>query len=104
MNHIPVMLNEVLELIAAHAHEHKSSLRVLDATLGLGGYSEAVLEKFIESYVIGLDRDEQAIEFSRERLKYYEDNSRFEAIHANFGDIHEIINTHDPFNIFMFDL
>ena len=104
MNHIPVMLNEVLELITTHTREYKSPLRILDATLGLGGYSEAVLKKFSESYVLGLDRDEQAIKFSRERLKEYENAARFEAIHANFGDIHEIINNHAPFNIFMFDL
>ena len=102
MNHIPVMLNEVLDLIQSHAN--KSKLRVLDATLGLGGYSEAVLDKFNESYILGLDRDEQAIAFSRERLREYENASRFEAIHANFGDLHEIINNHDPFDVFMFDL
>ena len=102
MNHIPVMLNEVLDLIQSHAD--KSKLRVLDATLGLGGYSQAVLDKFNDSYVLGLDRDEQAINFSLERLKDYEDASRFEAIHANFGDLHEIINGSKPFDVFMFDL
>ncbi|MBQ6773417.1 MAG: 16S rRNA (cytosine(1402)-N(4))-methyltransferase RsmH [Synergistaceae bacterium] len=102
MNHIPVMLNEVLELITTHAN--KSHLRILDATLGLGGYSQAVLERFGDSYVLGLDRDEEAIRLSRERLKDYEDTSRFEAIHANFGDMDTIINNHAPFDVFMFDL
>lgn len=102
MNHIPVMLNEVIELITAHTN--KSHLRILDATLGLGGYSEAVLEKFPDCSVLGIDRDEEAIRLSRERLKDYEDDSRFEARHVNFGDIGEIINSSKPFDAFMFDL
>ncbi|MBQ7734155.1 MAG: 16S rRNA (cytosine(1402)-N(4))-methyltransferase RsmH [Synergistaceae bacterium] len=102
MNHTPVMLNEVLDLIAANTKQ--SRLRVLDATLGLGGYSEAVLAKFPDSYVLGIDRDGEAVRLSRERLRAYEEGARFEARHSNFGDIGEIISSSEPFDVFMFDL
>ena len=44
--HEPVMLNEVLELVAQFPHA-----KILDGTLGLGGYSQAMLEKFPGSEV-----------------------------------------------------
>ena len=98
MNHEPVMLNEVLNLISQHDHS-----KILDGTLGLGGYSEAILKNFPESFVLGIDRDEQAIKFSRERLKDYENNLRFSALHENFGNIDNIQNI-NSFDVFVFDL
>ncbi|MBQ7560907.1 MAG: 16S rRNA (cytosine(1402)-N(4))-methyltransferase RsmH [Synergistaceae bacterium] len=100
MYHEPVMLNEVIELIRTHSN-NKSNLRILDGTLGLGGYSEALLKNFSNPYILGIDRDESAINFSRERLK---DFNNFEALHANFGDLDSIIKNFDPFDVFVFDL
>ena len=93
------MLNETLELIRSHS-SHK---KILDGTLGLGGYSEAMLNEFDDSFVLGIDRDEDAIKFSRERLKKYEDDSRFRAIHSNFGSIAEIEECRN-FDVYVFDL
>ena len=80
MHHEPVMINEVLSLIEAHPHE-----RILDGTLGLGGYSLAMLERFPECEVLGVDRDSQAVAFSCERLKDY--GERFRALHAEFSEL-----------------
>ena len=99
MYHEPVMLNEVINLIRTHAN--KSNLRILDGTLGLGGYSEAMLKNFSDSYVLGIDRDESALNFSRERLKNFHN---FEAIHSNFGNLDAIIKNFPPFDVFVFDL
>lgn len=99
MHHEPVMLNETLTLI----RNHSSHRKILDGTLGLGGYSEAMLNEFPDSFVLGLDRDEDAIRFSRERLKRYEDESRFKAIHSNFGNIGELEECRD-FDAYVFDL
>ena len=93
------MLNETLELIRSNS-SHK---KILDGTLGLGGYSEAMLNEFDDSFVLGIDRDEDAIRFSRERLKKYEDDSRFKAIHSNFGSIAEIEECRN-FDVYVFDL
>ena len=93
------MLNETLELIRSHS-SHK---KILDGTLGLGGYSEAILNEFDDAFVLGIDCDEDAIRFSRERLKKYEDDSRFKAIHSNFGSIAEIEECRN-FDAYVFDL
>ncbi|MBQ7559540.1 MAG: 16S rRNA (cytosine(1402)-N(4))-methyltransferase RsmH [Synergistaceae bacterium] len=98
MNHEPVMLNEVLELIKNCRHQ-----KILDGTLGLGGYSEAMLKNFPECFVLGLDRDQQAINFSRERLKNFELEKRFLACQKNFGSLSEIPDA-DSFDVYVFDL
>ena len=90
------MLNEVLELVAQFPHA-----KILDGTLGLGGYSQAMLEKFPGSEVLGIDRDEQAINFSKERLKNYA--SRFSTCHKNFASLNEIPGI-DSFDVYVFDL
>ena len=89
------MLNEVIELIK----NSLSPLTILDGTLGLGGYSEAFLKNFPDCRVLGLDRDEHAINFSLERLKNY--GEKFSAHHGNFSEI-ETINK--EFNVYVFDL
>jgi S-adenosyl-methyltransferase MraW len=66
--HKPVLLDEVLSF-----YEPASGQRCLDATLGLGGHSEALLNKAREAKIcdvvlLGLDRDPSALELARERL------------------------------------
>lgn len=90
------MLSEVLAMIEQYPHA-----RIFDGTLGLGGYSEAMLQKFPGSYVFGVDRDAQALRFSRERLKDY--GARFESSQKNFGRISEIYGA-DSFDVYAFDL
>ena len=99
MHHQPVMITEVLSLIAAHS----SHTRILDGTLGLGGYSQAFLDTFQDCSVLGLDRDTQALSFSLDRLKDYAASSRFTALHANFGQIADFQECRD-FDVYIFDL
>ena len=66
--HTPVLLQEVLSFF-----EPKPGWRCLDATLGLGGHSEALLRKAQQAGVqdialLGLDRDAVALGLARERL------------------------------------
>lgn len=96
MHHEPVMLSEVLSLIEQYPHA-----RIFDGTLGLGGYSEAMLKKFPGSYVFGVDRDAEALRFSRERLKGY--GARFESAQQNFGSLAKIPGA-DSFDVYAFDL
>jgi 16S rRNA (cytosine1402-N4)-methyltransferase len=53
---------------------------IVDGTLGLGGHSEALLQKFPQLTVIGIDRDTQALEKARTRLAQFGD--RFKSSHA----------------------
>ncbi len=99
ISHQPVMLSEVLSLIASHA----PNTRILDGTLGLGGYSAAFLEAFPESFVLGLDRDTQALALSLHRLKHYADSNRFTALHSDFSMLAELPQCRN-FGVYVFDL
>ena len=52
MSHVPVLLKEVLEYLP-----QKPWLNVLDATVSHGGHALAVLEKYPESAVMGIEWD-----------------------------------------------
>jgi len=71
--HVPVLVAEVLELMAPE----RSGLYV-DATLGLGGHAEALLERGGDAVtLLGLDRDPEALERARRRLGRFGDRVHF---------------------------
>jgi 16S rRNA (cytosine1402-N4)-methyltransferase len=57
----------------------------VDATLGLGGHSEALLEAAAPVRVLGIDRDPEALQFAHGRLAGF--GERFRAVRANFKEI-----------------
>ncbi len=77
--HRPVLLTESLRLLAPE----RGGLFV-DATLGLGGHSEAILEASPETRVVGFDRDPEALAFASHRLARY--GARFRAVHSDFRE------------------
>lgn len=81
--HIPVLLTECLDALAP-ALERDGAV-VVDGTLGLGGHSEAMLERFPTVTVVGIDRDETALRLASERLARF--GTRFVAIHATYDEI-----------------
>ncbi len=85
--HVPVLLDRVVALLAP-ALDHPGAV-LIDATLGLGGHSEAVLERCPQARVVGIDRDPQALAMSRERLASYGD--RFTGVHAVYDEIADVI-------------
>lgn len=95
-HHEPVMLTEVLSLIESHSHA-----KILDGTLGLGGYSHSLLERFPSAKILGIDRDPEAVKISCERLKIY--GERFSAMCKNFGKISEVEELKN-FDVLVFDL
>lgn len=82
--HKPVLLDESLQLL-----EPQNGGLFVDATLGLGGHSEAILESSPDAQVIGIDQDNQALGLARERLSRF--GSRIALFKANFSEISEII-------------
>ncbi|MBM9460472.1 16S rRNA (cytosine(1402)-N(4))-methyltransferase RsmH [Nocardioides sp. zg-536] len=85
--HVPVMLDRVVSLLAPALSEPGSVL--VDATLGLGGHSEAVLTRLPQARVIGIDRDPDALAMSRERLAPFGD--RFTGVHAVYDEIGDVL-------------
>lgn len=81
--HQPVMLERCVDLLAP-ALDKPGSLAI-DGTLGMGGHTQAILERCPTATVVGIDRDAQAIELASERLAHFGD--RFVAHHAEYDDI-----------------
>jgi 16S rRNA (cytosine1402-N4)-methyltransferase len=89
--HIPVMVKEVIThlLPISPAEDNDGKLPMyIDATLGGGGHSKAILEKISNGIVIGLDIDNDAIEFSKKRLKHY---TNFHLFHTSYTNIDQIV-------------
>ena len=85
--HVPVLLDRVVALVAPTL-EHPDSVLV-DATLGLGGHTEAVLERCPSARVIGVDRDQHALELAGARLAAYRE--RITLVHAVYDEIPELL-------------
>src|SRR5437867_3354170 len=82
--HRPVMLAEAL----AYLEAARGGV-FIDATLGLGGHTEAILQTSPHNRVIGLDRDGEAIWLARERLAEF--STRFEAVATDYRRIKQVL-------------
>lgn len=87
--HIPVMLDRCLKLLAPVAS--RPGAVVVDATLGMGGHSEALLAAHPGLTVIGLDRDTEALRLAGSRLAVFGD--RAVPVHTVYDGIAEAIQT-----------
>lgn len=81
--HVPVMLREVLEVLAP-----RTGAIYVDGTLGAGGYSRALLEA-AECTVWALDRDPEAIARGKDLAERYPE--RLKLIEGCFGDMDRLI-------------
>ncbi|HEY8200603.1 MAG TPA: 16S rRNA (cytosine(1402)-N(4))-methyltransferase, partial [Actinomycetota bacterium] len=68
--HVPVLLREVVEWLSPALGP---GLTVVDCTLGGAGHARALLEAVDGLWLIGLDRDGEAIEAATERLRPFGD-------------------------------
>ena len=85
--HTPVLLERCVELLAP-ALAHPGAVLV-DATEGMGGHSEALLERFPEIRLIGLDRDTDALRIAGERLARFGD--RVTLVHTVYDGIAQAV-------------
>jgi 16S rRNA (cytosine1402-N4)-methyltransferase len=83
--HTPVLLDEVMEWLRI-----KPEGSYIDATLGAGGHSAAIAAKLTSGVLISLDRDAQALELARERLKSFGPKVRLVA--SPFSRIAEVVH------------
>lgn len=86
--HTPVSLERTLELLAP-AIEQPGAI-VVDATLGMGGHASAMLERFSDLRLVGLDRDQDALAIAGERLKPF--GSRVTLVHAVYDHIRSVLS------------
>jgi 16S rRNA (cytosine1402-N4)-methyltransferase len=87
-SHVPVLLDRVLDVLAPALTGERPV--VVDATLGLGGHTEAMLQRFEDVHVIGVDRDPEALERSRARLAPFGDRVTF--AHAVYDQIVDVVH------------
>lgn len=71
--HEPVLLKEILEVLRPPREDGT----LVDATVGLGGHSEALLREHPRLRLLAIDRDPAALEQSRERLRPFADRVTF---------------------------
>ena len=90
--HIPVLQERCIELLAPALDTNGAVL--IDATLGLGGHSEAFLERFPHLRVLGLDRDAEALRLASDRLVSFSDRVRFAQV--RFDDMALAMGEHFP--------
>lgn len=83
-SHQPVLVRETLKFLAPEAGGV-----FVDCTVGTGGHAEAILAASTQTRVVGVDRDETAIQVATERLRGY--GPRFCAVHGNFKQLQEIL-------------
>jgi 16S rRNA (cytosine1402-N4)-methyltransferase len=84
--HRPVLLRETIDALAAA----RGGLFV-DCTVGLGGHSEAILQASSGTQVLGIDRDEEALEQARKRLAEF--GGRIRLVHADFRELTRVLAT-----------
>ena len=86
--HTPVLLQRCLDLLAPAVEHSGQGAVLIDATLGMGGHTEAALERFEHLRVVGIDRDPQAIELASQRLARF--GPRFVAVHTTYDHIDRV--------------
>lgn len=81
--HTPVLLERCVDLLGPALAGDGAVF--VDATLGMGGHSEAFLERFPSVRLIGLDRDTDALRIAGERLARFADRATF--VHTVYDGI-----------------
>jgi 16S rRNA (cytosine1402-N4)-methyltransferase len=93
--HVPVMLAEVVALLAPALEGSPTDLPteadcvLVDCTLGLGGHAHALLTACPQAKLIGLDRDPHALAHARERLAGFSDRTTL--VEATFEELPQVL-------------
>ncbi|MDI6756605.1 MAG: 16S rRNA (cytosine(1402)-N(4))-methyltransferase RsmH [Endomicrobiia bacterium] len=97
MTHVPVLVEEIVSIINPAAGGF-----YIDATLGLGGHSRAILSKQPGAKVVGMDINPAAIAGAVENLKDF--GGRLEAVYGNYKDIPSVVARFGPADGIIADL
>ena len=97
--HTPVLLKEVIDLLQV-----KTGKRYIDATLGGGGHTKEILSR--GGKVLGIDVDEEALEYVRKNQQSRIKNQELVLAKGNFRNIEEIarLNNFNKVSGIIFDL
>lgn len=84
MEHIPVLINEVIEGLQISPEG-----TYIDATVGMGGHSLEIASRLTTGRLIAIDRDPYALEQSEKNLAPYRDKVTF--LRGNFTDLKKLL-------------
>ena len=85
--HVSVLLDEVV-----NSFDHlKNGGIVVDGTVGGGGHAKAILSAYPNTKLIGLDRDESALEIAHDNLKEFEE--RIKLFKSNFSELSDVLES-----------
>ncbi|AOY71817.1 16S rRNA (cytosine(1402)-N(4))-methyltransferase RsmH [Arthrobacter sp. TES] len=90
--HVPVLKDRCINLLAPGfeaARKRGETPVVIDATLGMGGHSEAMLQRFGDLHLVGIDRDEEALALAGARLEPF--SARTDLVHAVYDEIADVL-------------
>ncbi|MFN8096814.1 MAG: 16S rRNA (cytosine(1402)-N(4))-methyltransferase RsmH [Dermatophilaceae bacterium] len=85
--HVPVLRERIVALLAP-ALVRPGSV-VVDATLGLAGHAEALLDAAPETHLVGIDRDGEALALAQSRLARFGD--RVHLVQAVYDELPEVL-------------
>src|SRR5438445_12328017 len=86
--HTPVLLAEVIQFLQPGPRS-----RFIDATVGAGGHSRAILERTApEGKLLAIDQDESALEKAKDELASF--GSRVVFVHSNFREVALVAAAH----------
>ncbi|MGH9573226.1 MAG: 16S rRNA (cytosine(1402)-N(4))-methyltransferase RsmH, partial [Candidatus Acidiferrales bacterium] len=97
MLHTPVLAAEAIGWLRVRPEG-----TYLDATTGTAGHSIEIARQLTSGRLICIDRDPQALEIARERLKEF--GERVMLVHAEFSQIGDVAREHGGFDGVLADL
>ncbi|MDQ4149457.1 MAG: 16S rRNA (cytosine(1402)-N(4))-methyltransferase RsmH [Actinomycetota bacterium] len=98
--HVPVLVEAAIDWLGPAL---EGGGRLVDCTLGAGGHAMAFLEAMPDVTLIGIDRDEEALEVARTRLERFGDRVRL--VKANFADLETVLGPeHGEVAAILYDL
>jgi 16S rRNA (cytosine1402-N4)-methyltransferase len=93
VTHIPVLLKETIDILGI-----KNGDKVIDATFGGGGHTAAILDNY-DCYVLGVDRDQDAIKRAEKVKEKF--GGKFDFKICNFSNLSDILS--GKFDAILFD-
>lgn len=87
-SHEPVLLEEVLDNLSI-----RQGGVYLDGTIGWGGHSLQILKRYVDTRVIGLDRDSEVLKATARRLAEFSD--RISLFNSDFRQLGEVLDRID---------
>jgi 16S rRNA (cytosine1402-N4)-methyltransferase len=85
--HVPVLRDRIVELLSPALQEPGAVM--VDATVGMGGHSESILQACPAARVVGIDRDHEALSLAGDRLARF--GERFTPVHAVYDELPQVL-------------